>query len=435
MKEDEKLHGLKEGFVKLENSDNRNRKSTDIRRKKIKKLLGEEAVEIVHVGSTALRATKARPIADLMIALTPDTDLEKTAKKLENTGFSTSKSPLKGNCLYLSCVELGLITCCVFLVTYKSTEYWALINFRDYLNANALRKKEYEDLKANLALKYADDPISYSEGKAAFTEKLTEEARIWRIFSRSVTVTVTSPMGTVLPNGKVYRLNHGQADNMDGDAMKPEEICIIGENKPVKRFSGRVIAVLQHREENGTSKEFWITAPPGKSYIKPEIQSAFENDTGISCRYICLYEKSCGAVVYFIKDGEPLYLLIKNRSQNMGFPKGHVEMDEDEHQTAMREIFEETNLHVTFEEDFREYYSYTINFCRKKQAVYFLAHATDGKIIIPRNEILSYSIVSFRNALRILSHGNEKKVLRDAHTYLKQKLEETSRSSDDGKAL
>lgn len=62
--------------------------------------------------------------------------------------------------------------------------------------------------------------------------------------------------------------------------------------------------------------------------------------------YKCLYEKSCGAVVYHEDDGERKYLLIRNRSQNVGFPKGHIEYGETELQTVEREILEETGLLV-----------------------------------------------------------------------------------------
>ena len=51
----------------------------------------------------------------------------------------------------------------------------------------------------------------------------------------------------------------------------------------------------------------------------------------------------------------------------------------------------------------------------------FLARANDGKIIVPKNEILSYSVVSYKDASRLLSHNNERMVLRNAHEYIKNK--------------
>ena len=54
------------------------------------------------------------------------------------------------------------------------------------------------------------------------------------------------------------------------------------------------------------------------------------------------YEKSCGAVVFRIGERGPEALVIHQNAGHWGFPKGHVEPGEDEEQTALREILEET---------------------------------------------------------------------------------------------
>lgn len=53
-------------------------------------------------------------------------------------------------------------------------------------------------------------------------------------------------------------------------------------------------------------------------------------------------EKSCGAVV--IKDGK--ILLEKQTNGFWSFPKGHVEGDETEFETSIRETFEETGIKI-----------------------------------------------------------------------------------------
>ena len=56
-------------------------------------------------------------------------------------------------------------------------------------------------------------------------------------------------------------------------------------------------------------------------------------------------EKSCGALVYRKKQDKVELLLIKHRNGgHWSFPKGHVESGENEYQTALREIKEETGL-------------------------------------------------------------------------------------------
>ena len=62
------------------------------------------------------------------------------------------------------------------------------------------------------------------------------------------------------------------------------------------------------------------------------------------------YEKSCGAVIWRSLGGKREYLIILNKkspaSGHWGFPKGHIEADESEADTARREILEEVGLKI-----------------------------------------------------------------------------------------
>ena len=68
-----------------------------------------------------------------------------------------------------------------------------------------------------------------------------------------------------------------------------------------------------------------------------------------------LREKSCGALVYRKRKEKYELLLIKHKSGgHWSFPKGHVESGENELQTALREIKEETGLDVRLMDGFRQ---------------------------------------------------------------------------------
>ena len=68
-----------------------------------------------------------------------------------------------------------------------------------------------------------------------------------------------------------------------------------------------------------------------------------------------LHEKSCGAIVYRKSHGNTEILLIKHvNSGHWSFPKGHVEGNETELETAQREIKEETGIDVILDPTFRE---------------------------------------------------------------------------------
>ena len=67
-------------------------------------------------------------------------------------------------------------------------------------------------------------------------------------------------------------------------------------------------------------------------------------------------EKACGSVIE--KDGK--ILLIFQNNGFWGFPKGHVEKDETEAETAVRETFEETGIWVEPNEEKRFTLEYDI---------------------------------------------------------------------------
>ena len=68
-------------------------------------------------------------------------------------------------------------------------------------------------------------------------------------------------------------------------------------------------------------------------------------------------EKACGAV---IENEDGKILVIFQNNGFWGFPKGHVEENETEAETAVREVFEETGLWVALNEENRFEFSYDI---------------------------------------------------------------------------
>ena len=130
-----------------------------------------------------------------------------------------------------------------------------------------------------------------------------------------------------------------------------------------------------------------------------------------------IYEKSCGALVFRQdpKTGQVYILMIRHkRGGHRSFPKGHVEEGETEHQTAIREVEEETAVRIRITSDFRECVHYSPMPGVRKEVVYFMAF-TDQKSIRPRDgEIADVSWVPVENAEKSLTHENDKTVLRAA---------------------
>jgi bis(5'-nucleosidyl)-tetraphosphatase len=133
-------------------------------------------------------------------------------------------------------------------------------------------------------------------------------------------------------------------------------------------------------------------------------------------------EKSCGAVVYRIKEGNVEFLAVRSEAySHWGFPKGHVEAGETEHETAKREIYEETGLEVTFREGFRNRIEYSPSDGVWKEVIYFVARASNQPVLIQQGEIHEYKWAGFEEILKLLTYESSKDTLRDAHRFLLKK--------------
>ena len=129
-------------------------------------------------------------------------------------------------------------------------------------------------------------------------------------------------------------------------------------------------------------------------------------------------EKSCGAVI-FQRQGELLtYLVLHSVLGHWTLCKGHVEGSETEHETALREIREETGLSVKFVEPFREVITYFSAPNVTKDVVFFLAEAEAGSPVCQPEEVSEIRFLPFEEAIALLTHLSDRETLTKAATFL-----------------
>lgn len=133
------------------------------------------------------------------------------------------------------------------------------------------------------------------------------------------------------------------------------------------------------------------------------------------------YEKSCGAVVYTVRDGQRLYLVERTPSGKYMIPKGHVEAEETEQETALREIREETNLEVELDCSFRELVVYSPKPNVEKTVVFFLARPLTWDLVPQPGEVESLSWMRFEEAEPLLAYPSVREVLIRAEAHLGQR--------------
>ena len=127
-------------------------------------------------------------------------------------------------------------------------------------------------------------------------------------------------------------------------------------------------------------------------------------------------EKSCGAVLYTVIAGTRHYVLVINdNGGNCTIPKGHVEGNETEKETALREIFEETNIRAEFVDGFRKQITIMSG---TKDVVFFIAKYENQSPKCNPNEHDEIMVLPFEKALAAITWGYAKEVLCEAERFL-----------------
>lgn len=132
------------------------------------------------------------------------------------------------------------------------------------------------------------------------------------------------------------------------------------------------------------------------------------------------HEKSCGIIPFINKDSKTQVLLIKQNNDVIGFPKGHVEPNETEEQTALRECLEETGLKVRIIEGFREEVSYYMEqYNAYKTVVFFIGIVDSVDIHRQESEVSDIYMVEVEKALNLITFDSTKDLLLKAKSFLK----------------
>ena len=119
-------------------------------------------------------------------------------------------------------------------------------------------------------------------------------------------------------------------------------------------------------------------------------------------------EKSCGAIII----NENKILVVKQKSGFYGFPKGHIEKNETEKITAIREVKEETNIDIEIDDNLRFSISYLVNGNINKEVVYFVGYPKNTNIKIQEQELESAQWIELEKVEEILTFDNLKELWR-----------------------
>ena len=170
--------GLKRGIVQLEPHDKQWDEIAVQTIKILKAILGDDVIDIQHIGSTAIPAIKAKPIIDIVVGVTDFDRIISYNEQLQKEGIFYRGSDVEHQLLYvMGDVESDTRTHHIHIVKWNGIEWKNYIHFRDYLNANENVALCYQKLKEELESKYADDTFDVVLNMGPFYHLLVEQMK------------------------------------------------------------------------------------------------------------------------------------------------------------------------------------------------------------------------------------------------------------------
>lgn len=174
--------GLKRGTVQVvPHQTVWNNCAQDIKNQ-LSEILGATALDIQHVGSTAILGIYAKPILDIAVGVASLKDISPYIVQLEHHGIVFRGQDVREQMLFvMGDFENNTRTHHIHVVKWNSPAWNDYLDFRDYLNAFPEKAKLYDRCKQKLASQFPNNRDRYTQGKRELIDVLLREARIWRI--------------------------------------------------------------------------------------------------------------------------------------------------------------------------------------------------------------------------------------------------------------
>jgi GrpB-like predicted nucleotidyltransferase (UPF0157 family) len=140
--------------------------------------LGDVALAIEHVGSTAVSGLAAKPIIDLDVVIRTEADLPAATARLASLGYAPEgELGVPGRTAFTWPPQTARHH--LYVCALASAEFRRHLLFRDYLRAHPATAAAYATLKRQLAERYRTQRDAYTQAKDPFIRAALESAERW----------------------------------------------------------------------------------------------------------------------------------------------------------------------------------------------------------------------------------------------------------------
>jgi GrpB-like predicted nucleotidyltransferase (UPF0157 family) len=139
-------------------------------RVRLQQALGADALDIQHIGSTAVPGLAAKPILDLAIAVASEGVVTVCVPRLTDLGYTYRGYRGSDQGHFFDRGSEERLTHYLHMLPIHEPAWWNYLRFRDYLRAQLAVRDAYLRLKQELAARYAEDRAAYTAAKASFVQ-------------------------------------------------------------------------------------------------------------------------------------------------------------------------------------------------------------------------------------------------------------------------
>ncbi len=137
--------------------------------------LGDLAVTVEHIGSTAVPGLAAKPVIDLDLVVPSSADIPAAIRRLASLGYvHRGDLGILGREAFISPSQKPRHH--LYACPLNSDELHRHRSFRDYLLTHPDDARDYGTLKKAAALRFRDDRVAYVAAKSRFVEEVLRRA-------------------------------------------------------------------------------------------------------------------------------------------------------------------------------------------------------------------------------------------------------------------